>query len=236
MRVALPAAIVLVILVACAPGLAGVINGTFTSDSLRADGTRLPDGWMATLTPEDDLALGIQDIVTTHATSTAVLKCGAANTYSWIDEAWEVDQDDYSSVEVMQINIIASAGDSELSFKGAAFYEGADIYAGDGRFQPAVVVSAVYARNDMSLGSPLLVIGDSDWVERTIPLPDLNAAFPVQIKVFLTSELDSEETHVAGVDAKSVIVTGYFDDFALVPEPATLCLLAMGALVFRRKR
>lgn len=234
-------AVVLMLAVVAGASAGDISNKSFTSASPRGDGTWAPADWSVALTPEDDISLARQDVLTSYAGSLNVLACRASNTYAWDDEEgyWMLDQDDYSTVNVYQMLIDVPAGAKELQFNAAAYYEGAEFAGQWPGGQPTAVVTLVYGRTTFGFGVLPLVIADSDFsVVRTIPLPeDFDPGQTVQVKVMVTSEIDGYEDNKARDAARTITATGYFDNFAFaVPEPVTLATLLVGGLALLRRR
>ncbi|RPI64451.1 MAG: PEP-CTERM sorting domain-containing protein [Planctomycetaceae bacterium] len=91
---------------------------------------------------------------------------------------------------------------------------------------------------DTRLKTSTLAIADANWdTLRQINLPtNLNTNLPLEVQIVVTSPISQNDSHDQFTE-KSIEVTGYADDFAfVVPEPATMSLLALGAVSLLRRR
>ncbi len=191
--------------------LGDLVNGDFN------DGTT--GGWG--IFPSNDAS---SDVVNT-AESNNVLKLLAKNTYV----GGNLQEAGLSSVTVTQPDmtnlfvLYAPSGTTDLEFNASV--------DGVGATWPRADVFISYTRLDAMPGMVFHTItqGDSAWRLRTLSLDNIDIAQTVSLQIVV----ESNNAPDGNGDAQ---VTGYFDDFAFVPEPASAALLAVGVLAALRRR
>lgn len=221
-------------------------DDTFTR--VNPDPTLGAEGWDVDLLPETNLAFSYQDVVQDYAAapSNNVLKLFAANTYHYPANQWVRDQSVVSNSRAYQVvfpdESMQSLTTFVVNFKAAAQYSGTSIhgsYQGDFIDQPVVLVTISYTDLNGDGQTVVKPIADSIWSARQVTISDVDATGPILIRLDANSEINAREPGVQSLDPGSVAnvtTIGYFDDFTLTPEPATLTLLALGGLTMLRRR
>lgn len=176
----------------------------------------------------------------TWSINSGVLTANTYNSYTWTgtpsDGYWDTDQD-YSVCQATQ-TVMAPAGTTGMNFRAMAQFIGATI-VGNSLGGPVVTVSVFYSRNTPSPEpAPRAFITTNSSDLQYMALADLDPSAPVTIRLLVTSEVSEDQPYNLNekLDAQ---VTGQFSDFAfVVPEPATMAILAAGlvATSIRRRK
>lgn len=222
---------VLAVLSLAALAQADMVNGNFSGGTETIGGVTGPVGWGVYLEPTDPADQATLAIDTSYKPGSSVLTVSTTDSYKWTgtrdDGYWDTQQD-YSLVQVTQVVAEVPAGTVALSFRAAADILGATVL-GDSLGGPQVTVSVFYSPTEPTTDpAPRVFVTGTNWDLQYLPLPNLDAAYPVQIRLYVTSELAEAEPYNTD-ETLGVQVTGHFTDFAfVVPEPATMLLLSAG--------
>ncbi len=185
-----------------------------------------------------DIVNGSFDTGTTYGW---MVLAGANSSYSVVDIT--------ESDNVLKMDTIAdySGGTPPLSYVTAAqpdIFSTPFLYAPSGttaiEFNAKAVVAGVTwptidvqvsytdLLNTFRTASCVITESDADWRLRTITLSDIDTtkSLSFQVRVIANHQPDGD----------LATATGYFDDFAFVPEPATVTLLSLGGIAILRRR
>jgi hypothetical protein len=221
--------IVAVLMTVAAWGEAGayILNGDFEDPSDLAHWVAVPIGDLGMVTVEEITGASDQ------------LHLAASNSYTWSGAEWLLTDGETGSIAMasnpLDYDLYAPSGTTALSFDAKVAIAS---IAGDDAERILVEVS--YNFDGGMFGSTeSLWLAEGDWAQQSMSLPGLDTSKKMNITVYarsgdgLTGEAGIEQGQTA-----DLIAEGWFDNFAFVPEPASMLLLAVGgcAMVLRRRR
>jgi len=162
----------------------------------------------------------------------------AHNTYTWAAGSWLLNEYIGSVAQAMNpadYDLYAPAGTTALAFDAKVAVQAP---AGDVATRLWVEVQYNYDGSVFDADEDI-ALAVADWAGYSIDLPGLDPAKQMSLNVYARSG-----DGLAGVTGQSdgqvvdLIAEGWFDNFQLVPEPASITLLTLGALAIgtRRKR
>jgi PEP-CTERM motif-containing protein len=187
-----------------------IVNGSFDT------GTTY--GWM--VLPFSITAYNVMDITE----SSKVLMLDASNTFNEEDAP---EQPESSLTVVQPDGIVASSLYAPAGTNAMEFYAKAVVV---GTTWPTMDVQVNYT--DLSsvsqTASHIIAESNAGWQLRTIDLTGIDTSQSVSFQIRVINDQDPD-----GGLSQSI---GYYDDFAFVPEPATMTLLALGGIAMLRRR
>ncbi len=187
-----------------------IVNGSFDT------GTTY--GWM--VLPFSVASYSVVDITE----SDDVLKLDASNTF---DEEGDLEQMQSSITAIQPDGMVATmlyapTGTTALEFYAKAVVTGASWPTMD------VQVNYFDSSNMSHTASYTITESNADWQLRTIYLTGIDTSKSLSFQIRVINNQDPED----GVSQSF----GYYDDFAFVPEPATMTLLTLGGIAMLRRR
>jgi hypothetical protein len=163
----------------------------------------------------------------------------AANSYTWDGDDWLLSEEEIGSIAIANnpsdYQLFAPAGTDALSFDARVAVAS---IAGDELER--LLVEVAYNFDGAVFGaSQSLWLGEEDWTRHSLSLPGLDTSKQMNISVYARGGdgLTGQDGVEPGATT-NVIAEGWFDNFAFVPEPASMLVLAVGgcAMLLRRKR
>lgn len=197
-----------------------VVAGGFASGDIVNGGfdTGTTYGWM--VLPFSIASYSVVDITE----SNKVLKLDASNTF---DEE-DAPEQPYSSLTAVQPDgIVASSLYAPAGTDALEFYAKAVVV---GTTWPTMDVQVNYT--DLSSGaqsvSHVITASNAGWQLRTIDLTGIDTSQSLSFQIRVINDQDPDNGLSQSI--------GYYDDFAFVPEPATMTMLALGGIAMLRRR